>query len=238
MKCFKVHSCAKKYISIEQSGSTWKQVSVHILCSSAPGSGNSANKNNTKEGKLCPIKCVTNVYRCLVWCLVWGFDRRVEWIMCGRYTWSSLKNTREFVATWENGYGFKMWKICRPLSNTRACMWLNTEGSTRKWRGVRMTVLDHFSFFLFEDFLNCGSFFKVFAEFLNLLQYCFYSVFGFLTLTHLHPPALEGEVLTPGWPREPQDHFNLSKLSLIFSLFKLIEKLLGQHGREFRMKEN
>lgn len=44
----------------------------------------------------------------------------------------SLKNTREFVATWENGYGFKMWKICRTLSNTRVCMWLNIEGSTRK----------------------------------------------------------------------------------------------------------
>ena len=45
---------------------------------------------------------------------------------------SELCVVGEFVATWENGYGFKMWKICRTLSNTRVCMWLNIEGSTRK----------------------------------------------------------------------------------------------------------
>ena len=44
----------------------------------------------------------------------------------------SLKNTREFVATWENGYGFKMWETCRTLTNTSVCMWLNNEGIARK----------------------------------------------------------------------------------------------------------
>lgn len=64
----------------------------------------------------------------------------------------SLKNTRELVATWEKGYGLKMWETCRTLSNTSVCMWLNSEGIARKGRAVRMTVLDHFNFFLFEDF--------------------------------------------------------------------------------------
>ena len=90
------------YIYIEQSGNTWNHVSVHILCSSAPGSGNSASKNNTKEGKLRSIKCVTNVYLCLVW----DFERRVKRIMCGRYTWSFVFEEHKRICS---NLGKRLW---------------------------------------------------------------------------------------------------------------------------------
>ena len=69
--------------------------------------------------------------------------------------------------------------------------------------------------FLFEIFFWCGSFLK---SLLNLLQYCFCFMFHFFGLETCGilapqpgikpiPPALEGEVLSPGLPGSPPSAF-------------------------------